>query len=149
MSTASTERPAELYERDETAWLDLNSELIREGRLDEVDYENLAEFLASMAIRDRREVASRLVALIAHLLKWRYQPDRRTRSWNATIVHQRQELADCLESGTLSRHADQVLGRSYEKAVRLAAVETGLSRSAFPAECPYTLDEVLDGPLAA
>src|SRR5438132_7503601 len=90
-----------LYERDETAWLEAMSELIRLGRLDEVDYPNLAEYLADMARRDRREVTSRLAVLIAYLLKWRYQREGRSGSWRGTVEVQRQELAELLESGVL------------------------------------------------
>src|SRR5437762_265465 len=76
MATAQTVQLDVLYERDETAWLEAMADLIRTGRLDEVDYPNLAEYLADMARRDRREVDSRLVVLLAHVLKWVHQPDR-------------------------------------------------------------------------
>ncbi len=49
-----------LYESDETAWLEAMSELIRLGRLEELDYPNLSEYLADLARCDRREVESRL-----------------------------------------------------------------------------------------
>src|SRR5271157_324403 len=78
-----------LYEQDETAWLEAMSELIRLGRLDEVDYSNLAEYLADMARRDRREVDGRLIVLITHALKWANQSDRRSGSWKGTIIEQR------------------------------------------------------------
>ena len=147
METVSSEPLADLYEIDDTAWLEANSEPIRSGRFDEVDFSNLAEYLSAMARSERREVASRLLVLIAHLLKWRYQPDHRTRSGHGTILHQRHELEGWLESGVLRLHAAEVLAQSYVKAVRQAAVETGISESAFPTECPFSLDEVLDGPL--
>jgi len=75
-----------LYEHDETAWLETMAELIRLGRLDEIDYPNLAEYLADIARSDRREVESRLTVLIVHALKWTYQPDRRSGSCKATII---------------------------------------------------------------
>ena len=81
-----------LYEHDETAWLETMAELIRLGRLDEIDYSNLAEYLADTARRDRHEVESRLTVLIVHALKWAHQPDRRSGSWKAAIIEQRQEL---------------------------------------------------------
>ena len=140
---------AALYEADETAWLEQTAALVRAGRLDQLDAENLAEYLSDMAKRDRREVTSRLAVLITHLLKWEYQPDRRSGSWQATILHQQSELADMLDSGTLRNHAADVLGKAYAGAVRPAAAETGLPASTFPAACPYTLDEVLTRPLDA
>ncbi len=132
-----------LYNEDETAWLDAMSELIRQGRLDQLDYAHLEEYLADMARRDRREVESRLTVLIAHLLKWTHQPRKRTRSWRGTIVAQQQELADDVQGGVLRNHAKAVLPKSYAKAVKRAAAETGLSTKTFPVACPYTLDQLL------
>ena len=138
-----------LYDQDETAWLEAMAGLIRAGRFGELDYANLGEYLTDMARRDRREVKSRLALLIAHLLKWAQQPDHRTGSWRATIEVQHQELADLFESGTLRNHAEAVFSEAYAAGVRQAAAETGLHASTFPADCPYTLDqlEALD-PLA-
>ena len=67
-----------LYERDETAWLEAMAALVAEGRFAEIDRRNLSDYLTDMAKRDRREVTSRLGVLIAHLLKWRHQPGRRS-----------------------------------------------------------------------
>lgn len=137
--------PAEatLYDTDETAWLDQTADLVRDRRLAEVDLDTLAEYLTDMAHRDRREVGSRLALLLAHLLKWQFQPDRRTGNWRATIEVQRQELAELLESGTLRNHAAEVLAKAYENGVRQAIAETGLDAATFPADCPYTLEQAL------
>ncbi len=134
---------ATLYGADETAWLDQTADSVRERRLAEVDLDTLAEYLTDMARRDRREVGSRLALLLAHLLKWQLQPDRRTGSWRATIEVQRQELAELLESGTLRNHAGEVLAKAYENGVRQAVAETGFETGAFPADCPYTLEQAL------
>jgi hypothetical protein len=125
------------------------SEFIRLGRFDEVDCSNLAEYLADLARRDRREVSSRLAVLIAHLLKWRSQPERRSGGWRGTVEVQRQELAELLESGTLRNHAVEVLGKAYANGVRQAVAESGLPEATFPAECPFSLDAVLSDPLEA
>ena len=136
-----------LYEADETAWLDAMSELIRQGRLDQLDYAHLAEYLEDMARRDRREVKSRMLVLITHLLKWTHQPRKRSRSWRGTILAQQQELADDVQGGVLRNHAEEVLPKVYGKAVARAAAETGLSVKRFPAACPYTLDQLLSSDL--
>jgi hypothetical protein len=132
-----------LYERDETAWLERMSKLIEERRYNELDYRHLSEYLLDMAKRDRREVFSRLRTLLVHLLKWDYQPRKRSRSWKVTIMNQRDDLREELESKTLRNHALDVLSKAYARAVKLAAEETGLSPERFPQECPYTLDDVL------
>src|SRR5438876_594927 len=135
---------AALYETDETAWLDATEELVRSGRFDQVDAESLAEYLADMARRDRREVVSRLAQLIAHLLKWQFQPDRRSGSWRETVELQRQELIELLESSVLRNHAKEVLDKAYSKAKRLAAADTTLAESTFPQDCPYPLEAILN-----
>ena len=149
MTTAQAVSPSVLYEQDETAWLEAMAELIRLGRLDEVDYPNLAEYLADMARRDRREVESRLTVLIAHALKGAHQAERRSGGWKGTIVEQRQELEGLVSRGVLRNHAEAVLADVYRKAVERAAAETGLAAEAFPIACPYTLDQLLSAELPA
>ncbi len=137
----------ELYLRDETAWLDATADLVRGGRLDLVDTVSLAEYLTDMANRDRKEVTSRLVVLLAHLLKWQFQPNFRSGSWRATIGLQQGELIDLLESGTLRNHADDVLTKAYGRAVSAAVSDTGLPESTFPVACPYTVEQLLSANL--
>jgi hypothetical protein len=134
---------AALHEVDETAWLEATADLIRHGRLEEVERDTLAEYLTDMARRDRREVLSRLVVLLSHLLKWEYQPDRRSGSWQGTILEQQRELRQLLESGTLRNHATAVFADAYADARKQAAAETGLARAAFPEECGWDLDSAL------
>ncbi|PYS37078.1 MAG: hypothetical protein DMG14_22495 [Acidobacteria bacterium] len=83
---------------------------------------------------------NRLTLLIAHLLKWQHQPEQRSNSWCGTIVSQRHELEDLLESETLRKHADERLAKCYSKAVEQAAAETGLPVTKFPRVCPYSID---------
>jgi hypothetical protein len=134
---------AALYERDETAWLETTAELIRQGQLDAVELGILAEYLTDMVKRDRREVYSRLVVLLALLLKWDYQADRRSRSWQGTILEQQRELRQLLESGTLRHQAEAVFVAAYVDARKQAAAETGMVCGAFPEECPWDLDGAL------
>ena len=134
---------ATLYEADETAWLEQTAALVRGHRFDQLDPVTLAEYLTDMAKRDRREVFSRLVVLLAHLLKWEHQPDRRSRSWRGTILEQQRELRQLLESGTLRNHADAVLAEAYTDARKQAAAETGLARGTFPAECVWDVASAL------
>jgi hypothetical protein len=133
----------ELYELDETAWLEASADLIGQGRWDELDYPHLQEYLADMARRDRREVESRLATLLTHLLKWSHQPEQRSRSWRGTIIEQRQELSRLMERGVLRNHAESVLADAYAEAVERAAAETGLPAESFGATCPHTLEQLL------
>lgn len=132
-----------LYQLDETAWLEQTAALVAQGRFGEVDHANLSEYLIDMARRDRREVLSRLIVLLVHLLKWDHQPDKRTGSWDATITHQRGELRDLLESRTLENYGREVVARAYERAVKEAAREIGVELSTFHAACPWSLEQIL------
>src|SRR5271166_108195 len=143
MVTAETLDLNALYELDETAWLEAMSELASSGKYSQLDFDHLSEYLSDMAKRDRREVFSRLVVLLSHLLKWEYQPDRRSGSWRGTILEQQRELRLLLESGALRNHAAAVLADAYAEARKQAAAETGLVRTAFPEECGWDLDGAL------
>jgi hypothetical protein len=143
MTTADVLPLSALYERDETAWLETMSALAAEGRYTDMDFPNLSEYLADMAKRDRREVFSRLVTLISHLLKWDYQADRRSRSWLGTILEQQRELRQLLESGTLHNHAVAVLAKAYAEGCKQALAETGLARETFPVECGWDVEALL------
>jgi hypothetical protein len=130
-----------LYEEDETAWLEAMSQLAAEGRYADMDTPHLSEYLSDMAKRDRREVVSRLTVLMSHLLKWNYQPEGRSRSWRCTILDQRLELQEMLDSGTLERHAEAVLAKAYSNARRRASAETEQRIETFPLESPWGLEE--------
>jgi hypothetical protein len=134
---------ADLYEVDETAWLEEMGRLLADRRFQDLDIDHLAEFLTDIAKQDKREVLSRLAVLLAHLLKWEHQPDQRTQSWRATIDVQRDELADLLDSESLRQYAEQTLDRAYQRAVRQTSGETGLPLEAFAQECQYSLDQIM------
>jgi hypothetical protein len=138
-----------LYLDDETAWLEAMADVIARKELSELDLDNLREYLTDMAIRDRREVRSRLVALIAHQLKWQMQPARRSTSWRLTIEEQRDELGDIFEgSKTLAAHAETVLQKAFRSAVKLAAIETEIPESKFPKTSQLSAREWVALPLA-
>lgn len=133
------------YERDLHDWLMSSAHLMRQRSFGEIDADQIAEELESMGKRERRELISRLTILVAHLLKWQYQPARRTRSWRNTLAVQRSELVDLLEdSPSLRYELEQVIERAYERAKLIAEDETGLDAAIFPQECPYALEEIID-----
>ena len=134
-----------IYDEDFVAWAADTAQLLRERRFDEIDVENLAEEVDAMAGRDRRELQSRLAVIVIHLLKWKYQRNKRSRSWQSTIVTQRRELRQLLQqSPSLKREVAESVKEVYPDAVDGAAAETGLSVSAFPSACPFSPEQVLD-----
>jgi hypothetical protein len=134
-----------LYDRDFFEWTQTIAEQLLRGSVSQADLERVAEEIADMGKRDRREVHSRMVVLIMHLIKWAIQPERRDGStWLSTINQQRLELGGIFEqSPSLRRFASLDLPRAYSRACKDALAETG-SRAPLPEACPYTIDQILD-----
>ena len=138
------ERAQALYDEDLLAWAERQVAHLRAGQLDRLDVEHLIEELDALAGRLRRELKNRLRILLAHLLKWQAQPKRRSRSWAATIAEQRDQIEALLEENpSLRQDLDETARSAYPRAVRLAAIETGLPRHAFPPELPYAAAHIL------
>lgn len=133
----------DLYEQDETAWLEIMADLCTRNQVAELDLQNLGEYLFDIAKRDRRAVYNRLVTLLCHLLKWQYQPDKKTGSWRGTIREQRRKLRLLLDSKTLRNYAIEILHDAYSEARKQAADETELKLNTFPKECAWTIDAML------
>ena len=140
------EQAADLYDADFFNWTQCTAQLIRQGRFHEIDAEHVAEEIEVMGKRDRREIRSRLIVLVKHLLKWQFQPERRQRSsWGATIVEQRTQLALALnDSPSLRSVARNEIPKLYANAVRGAIRETRMDAGSFPSSCPYAAEEILD-----
>ena len=125
------------YDADFQRWLEQQIHLLSEARFNELDAQNLLEELETIAKKDKREIRNRLVVLLAHLLKYSYQQDKRSRSWLATLHEQRYRIEQILEdSPSLAGYAAAVLENSYTKARRQAAAETGLEPERFPNNAP-------------
>jgi hypothetical protein len=111
-----------------------------------VDLENVAEEIESLGVSQLRELSARYRVLLLHLLKWQYQPDKRTPIWRTTIRDQRHEIADLLQlSPGLKPKRAARLAQAYPRARDDAAEETGLPVEQFPVACPYTLGEIEAG----
>jgi hypothetical protein len=135
----------DLYEQDFFEWTLRNAELLRAGQFQEADIAHIAEELEDMGKREHRELHSRLVVLLVHLLKWRLEPGIRSRSWRATINTQRRDIAELLEWMPSLRPAlVRGLSKAYRKAVEDAIDEMGLLQPDFPAQCPYSLEQIFD-----
>jgi uncharacterized coiled-coil DUF342 family protein len=133
-----------LYDWDFLEWTEATAQAVRLGRWNEVDREALAEEIEDLGKRDRREVISRLQELLQHLLKWKYQSDKQSSSWQSTIDEQRQQLALVFEdSPSLRAQLDTLIEKAYPVARQRAAQETDLHESSFPESCEWTADEVL------
>jgi len=133
------------YEEDFALWAAEQGALLRAGKLDRVDIENVAEEIESLGRNDQHQIVSRLTIILIHLLKWQHQPRETSNSWASSIVTGRDEIAGLIErSPSLAAYPASVLERAYRRAPRVASLETGLPLSAFPKTCPYTAEQVLD-----
>ena len=134
-----------LYEADFYAWTQRQAELLRAEEFSEVDWNNLIEEIETLGRSERKEIKSRLVVLIMHLLKWQYQPELQSRSWAATIAVQRDDLAALFaDSPSLQAHLAEFVSSVYPRAVKRAVQETGLSATSFPILCPYGAEQIMD-----
>ncbi|MGR3808568.1 protein of unknown function DUF29 [Pasteurella testudinis DSM 23072] len=135
------------YNTDYYGWIKEQTKLLKAGALDRLDIENLTEEMESMGRKELSELRNRLRILIAHLLKWKYQPSYRGQSWSRTIVEQRFCIEDLIEDSPSLKHEISVEGfidKVWKKAVDLAARETGLTAPTFPKTAIWTLEEILD-----
>jgi hypothetical protein len=102
------------YEGDFYGWALEQAAHLRAGRLDQLDSENIAEELDGLARSEARELRSRYAVLLAHLLKWRFEPERRSVSWSATIRRERREIAEHLaENPGLKPRRAELFAKAY------------------------------------
>lgn len=133
------------YHDDLALWSAEQAALIRAGKLDRIDLANVAEEIESLGNSQESEIESRMTVLLCHLLKWQYQPSRRSPSWQGTIIEQRSRIARVVrKSPSLKRHPGQVVDEEYVPARLHAAGETHLPVETFPKTCPYTIQQILD-----
>jgi hypothetical protein len=144
---------AELYETDFNCWVHQQIGLIKAAKTNELDWEHLLAELEDMGKSNLRELESRFIVLIAHLLKWQFQLATLTaqwseytgKSWRLTIIEQRTQIAYLLKKvPSLKRELTNAITNTYVEAVSFAAEESGLPKAIFPITCPYTIEQLLD-----
>ncbi|WP_209271492.1 DUF29 domain-containing protein [Nostoc sp. ATCC 53789] len=136
---------ASLYETDFYAWTQEQVSLLCNEQWSQIDLQNLIEEIQSLGKQQRQELRNHLSVLIGHLLKWQYQPQRRSRRWLATVRIQRLDIAELLEDNpSLKPYLEEALRKAYLKGVELAVGETDLPKRTFPVESPYSLVEIVD-----
>ena len=133
-----------LYDTDFAEWSARMAELLRAGRMAEVDLEHVAEEIEDLGKRDRWAVSSQMLRLLLHQIKRRIQPERETAGWRCCIVNSRERIARILkDSPSLVGYLEQELNDIYVRAARGAVFETGVKPASLPDRCPFTLDQLL------
>jgi hypothetical protein len=135
----------DLYETDFYAWANEQAALLRAGKLSAADIEHIAEEIESMGRTEKRELISRLTVLLLHLLKWQFQSGIRGNSWRLTIKEQRRRsLRHLQENPSLKACLNEIIETAYGDALIEVERETGLPEETFPAECPWSFDQIMD-----
>lgn len=143
-----TETTKKLYEQDFYLWIQTTVKLLSEGKLKELDIENLIEEIDSMGRREKKELKTRLIVLIEHLLKlqyWTEEKDYNARSWRNTVVEQRRQIAYSLaDSPSLKSILNDVFLECYQDARNDTLRKYELPSELFPEDSPFSLLDVLN-----
>ena len=141
-----------LYDEDIVLWSERQGALLRRRARGEIvndaelDWPNIAEEVEAMGRAEQEQLTNRLGVLLAHLLKWRFQPDRRGNSWRLTILEQRRRAERIVSRNpSLRPRLDEILAEAYGDALLIAERETALPPETFPGVCPWTVEEALRG----
>lgn len=131
------------YHYDLAAWAAHQAELLKAGRMQDLDVANLIEEMEAMSRKEHRELLNRMIILIAHLLKWQYQPTHRGISWIHTIDEQRLQISGLVEdSPSLKNHFNdgKWLQKAWQQGVKQARNETGIKT--LPQQPIWTINEI-------
>jgi hypothetical protein len=134
------------YDADVIAWANEQAAFIRAGRFDLVDLEHIADEIEDVGNSEQRELQSRMAMLLGYLIKWQFQPERRSKSWKLAIQDQREGIARRLTKSPSLRSTLNDMdwwADAWQDARRMAAQETGIEYAAFPKELPWDVDQVI------
>jgi len=135
------------YDGDVIAWANEQARLLRTGQYNRLDIEHIAEEIEDVGISEQRELKNRMAILLAHLLKWQHQPDRRGNSWRNTIRVQRKDIAKHIQKNPSLKSdlADPDWWESaWAKALDQATGETGFVYDRFPENCPWASEQIMN-----
>ena len=146
LPAAADDDRGSLYERDYYTWALAQARALKERRAERLDWEKLAEEVEDLGRSERRELQNRLEVLLTHLLKWQFQPRRRSRSWSATIAVQRVRIRQYLEQNPgLKPALPTLLPQAYETArVDVITRLSGSGEPQPPESCPWTFDQTIN-----
>jgi predicted DNA-binding ribbon-helix-helix protein len=136
---------ASLYRSDYYGWVQEQIAHLKARRFAALDLENLIDEVGDLGKAEIKELRSALRILLVHMLKWKHQPERRSRSWVLSIRNgQRGAMRSMRESPSLKPLRNGIVEDAYGDARLVAADETGLKLSTFPETCPFSWDEIMD-----
>ncbi len=137
-----------LYDQDFYLWIQTTIQQLKERNLEQLDIENLIEEIDSMGRSEKKELKTRLVVLIEHLLKLQYwieEKDNNARGWRNTVVEQRRQIAYTLaDSFSLKAILNDVFLPCYQDSRKDTINKYQLPSNLFPEEPPFSLTQVLN-----
>lgn len=135
----------QLYDQDLYLWAETTAHLLKEKRFSEIELDALIEELDDMGKSEKRGLKHQLKRIIMRLLKWKYQPERRGKSWKMSIQNGREEIEDAiLDSPSLRKTLPELMVSVYPSARENAITETELDEWIFPEQNPFTIGQILD-----
>jgi hypothetical protein len=146
MSTERSHQKSEFakarsYDANFYTWTDAQASILRRLQPAALDWRNLIEEMKGLARADEREHVSQLAVLLMHLLKWRYQPNKRNSSWEASIENARGQIDFLLQrSPSLATKSSAALDHAYRLARRRAGAEMGWSKREWEDRIPVNCD---------
>ena len=133
------------YNHDIYGWAVHTAHLLRERKMNEVDFENVIEEIEALGRSEKHELKNRLAQLVFHLLKWQYQTDFRSRSWQGSISEQRIRVDYILEDNpSLRPSIEEFIKKAYKLSFSLIKKETPLDLKLLPANCPYSFEQIMN-----
>ena len=143
-SARNLTQPRSLYEADFYAWTLAQAHLLQTQQWSALDIANLVEEIESLGRQQRQELRNRLGVLLGHLLNWEFQPERRSKSWVATVREQRREIINLLaESPSLKPYLTEAIVAGFQSGLDLVVRETSLTYNDLPVSCSYTAQQIL------
>lgn len=134
-----------VYDQDFYLWIQETVQALRSDNINQVDLEQVIEELEDIGNSQKDALESNLIRLLQHLLKWKYQKQKRTNSWKVSITEPSLRLNKAFKkSPSLRRYFEEVFGECYSDARLIASRETGLELEVFPQDCPFDPNDVLN-----
>lgn len=132
------------YDEDFAAWAETQAALLREGRFEELDIEHLADEVESVGKSEFRALKSAIALIVLHMMKWDYQPEKRSRSWRVTIHGQRRAVTELLkENPSFKARLDEAIEGAWIGVPGEIERETTIPVERLPETCPYDWDAIM------
>ncbi len=145
---ATSEQKPSLYDQDFYRWIQTTVQALKHRKLEQVDWENLIEEIDSMGRSEKKELKSRLLVILEHLLKlmfWESEKAQNSRGWRNTVIEQRSQLELLLDdSPSLRPIVQEIFAEFYARARSQVLQKSDLPSSCIPTLPPFSAEDALN-----